>query len=197
MIIPWGYSADRVGGYLLEGQSAGLRLLLPAEDQAGRTWAWRDVTTLDVNGDSSWAEIIAAPATRAPSDLHPATGIVDEKTSDLIVEMLEATVPNQVPVLARWLGYATDTTHGHSTTQSHGSEFSVGPEPLRGSLTAVLRAPSFLWFPQANVAIGMPLYGDSLYISGPQEVLTRIGQNQLFETHGVLATAQLPIQGLE
>lgn len=195
LAIPWGPDKQRVSGYVLEGRRVALRVFLPGTDGAGRLRRWRSLAGEEVVGTTWWRDILeprdASPAAEA---IDPATGTIDGPTATALSHSLRKLVGDADAHVARWLGYVGDVT---SASGPSDGEHVTTIEPLAAVFTPARRLPSFVWFPEARLSIGAPLYADSVFVSGPDESLAAVARNRELESAALLADQPLPRPGLE
>ncbi|WP_431247770.1 hypothetical protein [Leifsonia xyli] len=194
-MIPWGADKNRVAGYLLDRRTSGLRVFLPGTDETGRLWRWSSLTDAEITGSVLWRDVVHAESPRGlPAGLTPAAATIDVSTASAFVDVLGSLGASLTAEVVRWSGYGDAGGLSRGTPEG---EYVLSTEGLSELFTRSDRLPAFVWFPELGTSIGAPLYADSLFLSGPREVLTRFGRRPELEVSGVRADEPLPLPGFE
>lgn len=180
-----------MGRYLLPDTAFGARILLPAERPGGRLVTWQSVARglgrPDPDGRTSWRSLVELPGDSSVGEftptLTPATGYLPPKIGAELVRILRSTTSGD------WM----------TRPEVGGGLDASEPRPLAVIVEECIdgQGPEFAWAPDGAAGLGLPRYGDSVYISAhDRSILDALFACSL-ECHGVWAADLLPFQGDE
>lgn len=214
----FGFDKTRVDGFALANAHSIARLFLPIiiADLPSSTTSWgnaAEIADVHVGAHTTFGDLTTAR--RRVGGLAPLVqpmGSSDGATLTTLVETIERVMgiadPVDVRVSARyalWTGYA-DTkkippflSAVSSLTDVNGFVVQAGVRGFTGSLRDLTRfgresgrhLPCAVWLPGPAIAISQPLYHDSLYISGPSQLMEVLAVGAL-DVAAIDRSAMLP-----
>ena len=210
----WGEHPGEFDRWVLRSAPSAVRVLLPlVDDDTGEPVTWRRAlevhrSTVELDGYVSWPRVAELPGDGGwtpPRRYRRACGLVPRQVCDVLVEVLGDGAPGP------WSWQPDPVTAGSRValgppalspvapavdavaTVGAGVHPAVVPAPLE-DLAASWSTAGFsghAWSSDLRVGVAAPPYADSLVVSGPVEVTTRLLGSGL-EAHRVARHAPLP-----